>query len=251
MHSRQRISATRKQRSLPRTGSPRKPDPIEISAPLSSRAKIAQHSQLKDLAFCSAASPQRPHSSIPLSCHCEEPSDVATCCPCFRKRSPSSLSEEREAFAAEGSRVLPRGQPATLSLLRPSLLSLRGAQRRGNLLSLLPQAKIVIPREERAAFAVEGSCVLPRGQPATLSLPHPSLLSLRGAQRRGNLLSQRAKIVILSARTRSVRSRRILRLAPRPARNALPPPSLSLVIARSAATWQPAVPASASEACHP
>ncbi len=129
---------------------------------------------------CPAASPQRSPSSIPLSCHCEERSDVATCC------LPVIQRKECAAFAVEGScpadyslscevprarqRTALRGQPATPSLLHPSLLSLRGAQRRGNLLfACHPEQRM------RKRFAVEGPCGLasaasPQRSPSSIPL---------------------------------------------------------------------------------
>ncbi len=130
-----------------------------------------------------AASPHSTRPSTHLSCHCEERSDVATCCSCPLRTAAS---------------------PPPRSRLQPSLLSLRGAQRRRNLLFLraaFRPAASPPPRsrlqpspchcEERSDVATccsSRASIPPRGQPTTPLSPPTISLSLRGAQRRRNLL---------------------------------------------------------------
>ncbi len=142
--------------------------------------------------------------SLPLSCHCEERSDVATCC--------LLVIPSEERVRVEGSCILQRGEPATLSPSPSlSLVIARSAATWQPAVCLSSRAKNAFESKVRA-FCNAAS--------PQRSLPlHPSLLSLRGAQRRGNLLFACHP----ERRTRS--SRRFVHFATRPARNAL---SLSL-----------------------
>ncbi len=110
-----------------------------------------------------------PHSTIAFPCHPEERSDVGTCCSARGQPTslplPASLSLVIPRSAATwGPAVLLAADPHHFLFPHRSLLSSRGAQRRGD----LP--------------------FFPAVSPHHFLFPHRSPLSSREAQRRGDLL---------------------------------------------------------------